>query len=75
MQYGAGVEMGYAFIPGYNWTLEPSLGVFYAGIDYDDMKDEYGKSAEYSMLNQVEGEFGVKLEKLSIMITAIPNCT
>lgn len=63
MQYGAGVEMGYAFIPGYNWTLEPSLGVFYTGIDYDDMKDEYGKSAEYSMLNQVEGEFGVKLEK------------
>ncbi len=62
-QYSAGIEMGYAFIPGQNWTLEPSLGVFYSGIDYDDMKDEYGKSAEYSMLHQVEGEFAVKLER------------
>lgn len=63
MQYGAGFEMGYAFIPGQNWTLEPSLGIFYTGIDYDDMKDKYGKSAEYSMLNQIEGEFGIKLER------------
>ena len=62
-QYGAGIEMGYAFIPGQNWTLEPSLGIFYTGIDYDDMKDKYGKSAEYSMLNQIEGEFGIKLER------------
>ncbi len=62
-QYGAGVEMGYAFIPGYNWTLEPSLGVFYTGIDYDDMDDKYGKTADYSMLHQIEGEFGLKLEK------------
>lgn len=62
-QYGAGIEMGYAFISGYNWTLEPSLGIFYTGIDYDDMEDKYGKSAEYSTLHQIEGEFGVKLEK------------
>ena len=27
------------------------------------MKDKYGKSAEYSMLNQIEGEFGIKLER------------
>lgn len=62
-QYGAGLEVGYAYIPGYNWTLEPSLGVFYTGIDYDEMEDDYGKSAKYSMLSQIEGEFGIKLEK------------
>ncbi len=62
-QYGAGIEMGYAFISGYNWTLEPSLGIFYTSIDYDDMEDKYSKSAEYSTLHQIEGEFGIKLEK------------
>lgn len=62
-EFGVGVEMGYAFIPGQNWTLEPSLGIFYTGIDYDDMEDKYGKSADYKMLNHVEGEFGIKLEK------------
>ncbi len=63
MQYGAGLELGYAFVPGQNWTLEPSLGIFYTGIDYDDMEDKYAKSADYSMLNQIEGEFGIKLER------------
>lgn len=63
MQYGVGYEMGYAFVSGYDWTLEPSLGIFYTGIDYDDMEDEYGKTAEYSMLHQIEGEIGIKLEK------------
>ena len=62
-QYGAGYEMGYAFVSGYDWTLEPSLGIFYTGIDYDDMEDQYGKTAEYSMLHQIEGEIGIKLEK------------
>ena len=63
MQYGVGYEMGYAFVSGYDWTLEPSLGIFYTGIDYDDMEDQYGKTAEYSMLHQIEGEIGIKLEK------------
>lgn len=62
-QFGGSLEIGHTYVPAYNLTLEPSLGVFYTMVDMDDIADDYGKTAEYDMLHQIEGEVSLKLEK------------
>lgn len=62
-QFGGSFEIGHTFVPSYNLTLEPSLGVFYTMIDVDGINDDYGKTAEYDTLHEFEGEAALKLEK------------
>lgn len=62
-QFGGSLEVGHSYVPWHNLTLEPSLGVFYTMVDTDDITDSLGKSAEYDMLHQIEGELSLKLEK------------
>lgn len=63
MQYGASFEIGHTFVPAYNLTLDPSLGIFYTGADIDTVKDDFAKTAKYDLMHVFEGELSVKLEK------------
>lgn len=63
-EFGAGLEAGLVFNPAHNLTIEPIVGVAYTQIDYDDVSDNYGKTASYSTVNNLELEAGVKVEKV-----------
>ncbi len=62
-QLGASAETGYIFNLSDTLKLEPSLGVFYTQVDFDNVKDRVGKTAQYDTVRQTEIELGVKLEK------------
>ena len=62
-EFGAGLEAGLVFNPVKSLTIEPTVGMIYTQIDYDDISDGYGKSANYSTVNNLELEAGVKVEK------------
>ena len=62
-EYGASVEVGHTFALAKDLTLDPSLGVSYTNIDYDDTQDNVGKHYEWDDISQVEIELGAKLEK------------
>lgn len=63
MQMGGGLEVGHLFGFEHGITVEPSLGVFYTQIDFDNVHDMYGKTAKYNTVRQTEIEAGVKFEK------------
>lgn len=62
-QIGASLESGYLFNLSDTLKLEPSFSVFYTQVDFDDVKDKYGKIAKYDTIRQTEIELGAKLEK------------
>ncbi len=62
-QFGGSAELGYTFTLKQDLNLEPSLGVSYTEIDWDDVSDSVGKSASYNKVNQWEIEAALKLEK------------
>lgn len=63
-QIGGGLELGKLFSLDNKLTLEPSLGMFYTQIDFDDTQDRFGKTARYDTISQTEIEAGIKLEKI-----------
>ena len=62
-EFGASLEGGYDFVLADGLYLTPELGVFYTQVNYDDVKDNMGKTAQYDDLRQIELEAGVKLSK------------
>lgn len=62
-QFGGNLETGYVYGLGKTLTLEPSLGISYAHINYGDIHDRAGTTAAYDNLNYFEAEAGIKLEK------------
>lgn len=62
-QFGGSLETGYVYGLGKTLTLEPSLGISYAHINYGDIHDRAGTTAAYDNLNYFEAEAGIKLEK------------
>ena len=62
-EFGIGAETGRAYRLVNDFTLEPSLGVFYTQVSYDDIDDEIGRRIEYDTINRFEIEAGAKLEK------------
>lgn len=63
VQLGTSVEFGYAYDLQDNWVVEPSVGASYSQVDFDKLRDQYGKTAKYETLRHGEIELGVKLEK------------
>ncbi len=63
VEYGASIMAGYTYSLGKDLTVEPSLGVFYTSVDYDDIRDAAQNRIEYDTLYYAEAEAGVKLEK------------
>lgn len=63
IELGGSIESGYLFNLSDTLKLEPSIGIVYTQIDFDDIKDNYGKSASFDTIRQTELSAGVKLEK------------
>ncbi len=62
-QVGASLDMGYTFNLRDNWNIEPSVGVQYTRVDFDETKDSNKVTAEYEALGQVKASAGLKIEK------------
>lgn len=62
-QFGGSLEAGYLYDITDTLKLEPSLGISYSRIKFDDIHDDYGKTASYDAVSLTEIEGGVKLEK------------
>ena len=63
IEFGAAVEGGLIFNPMTNLTIEPIIRLAYTQINYDDATDNYGKTAKYGDVRNIEVEAGVKVEK------------
>ena len=63
IEFGAGVEAGHTFALSNDLTLDPSLGLYYTQINFDDAKDNVGKEYDWKDIKHLEAELGVKLEK------------
>ena len=63
IEFGAAVEAGHTFALSSDLTLDPSLGLYYTQINFDDAKDNVGKEYDWKDVKHLEAELGVKLEK------------
>ena len=63
IEFGAGIEAGHTFALSNDLTLDPSLGLYYTQINFDDAKDNVGKEYDWKDIKHLEAELGVKLEK------------
>ena len=62
-QMGASIETGYVHQINKQWFIEPSVGVSYTQVNFDDVKDDYGKTAKYDTISHTELEAGAKLQR------------
>jgi len=62
-QWGGEVDLGYLFPLKDSFTLEPNIGVSYTVLDFNKIKDDFGKVAKYDTLGYTEAKAGLKLEK------------
>lgn len=62
-QFGGSLEAGYLYDLNDTLKLEPGLGISYSRIEFDDIRDGYGKTASYDAVSLTEIEGGLKLEK------------
>ena len=63
IEFGAGIEAGHSYELSDNLILEPSLGLYYTQINFDDAKDNVGKEYDWKDIKHLEAELGAKLEK------------
>ena len=59
------MEAGHTFALSDTLTLDPSLGLYYTQINFDDAKDNLGKTYRWKDIKHLEAELGVKLAKQS----------
>ena len=62
-QYGASLEVGHSFLLDKDLVLDPSVGVYYTQVDFDDAQDNVGKEYSWEEIKHLEIEVGAKLEK------------
>lgn len=63
IEFGASVEAGHTFALTNSLTLDPSMGVYYTQVNFDDASDNVGKKYEWDDIKHLEIEAGLKLEK------------
>ena len=63
VEFGASIEMGRTIPLSNSLTLNPSVGLYYTQINFDDTKDNVGKRYKWDDIKHLEAELGVKLEK------------
>ena len=61
--FGGSVEGGLTFTPRKDIVVEPLVRMGYTQINYDKLKDNYGKTADFDDVRNIELEAGVKIEK------------
>ena len=62
-QYGGSLEIGHSFLLQDNLVLDPSLGIYYTQVDFDDATDNVGKKYSWDEIKQLQIELGAKLER------------
>lgn len=62
--FGGSVEGGLTFSPRKDVAIEPTVRLGYTQINYDKLKDQYGKTADFDDVRNIELEAGVKIEKV-----------
>ncbi|MCI5544213.1 MAG: autotransporter outer membrane beta-barrel domain-containing protein [Azospirillum sp.] len=63
IEFGASIEAGHTFALSNDLTLDPSLGLYYTQVNFDDAKDNLGKEYSWKDVKHLEAELGAKLEK------------
>ena len=63
IEFGASVEIGHTFVLSDSLTLDPSIGLYYTQVNFDDADDNVGKHYEWDDIKHLEAELGAKLEK------------
>ena len=63
IEFGASIEAGHTFALSNDLTLDPSLGLYYTQVNFDDAKDNVGKDYSWKDIKHLEAELGAKLEK------------
>ena len=63
IEFGASIEAGHSYELSDNLILEPSLGLYYTQVNFDDAKDNVGKEYSWKDIKHLEAELGAKLEK------------
>lgn len=63
IELGGSLEAGYLYDINDTLKLEPSIGVAYTQVEFDDIRDNYGKTAAYDTIRETELSAGIKLEK------------
>ena len=62
-EIGASIEIGQAMPLTRNLTLDPSVGLYYTQVNFDDADDNVGKHYEWEDIKYLEAEVGAKLEQ------------
>ncbi|MDR1693814.1 MAG: autotransporter outer membrane beta-barrel domain-containing protein [Lactobacillaceae bacterium] len=70
-QIGGEADFGYLFALKNKYTLEPSAGISYNKTDFDEITDNFGKTAKFETLSHTEIELGLKLEKTLAQINGL----
>ena len=63
VELSGSLEAGYLYDISDSLKLEPGIGIAYTQVDFDDLRDSYGKTASYGTFRQTELTAGIKLEK------------
>ena len=63
IEFGASIEFGRTIPLARDLTLDPSVGLYYTQVNFDDTKDNVGKHYEWDDIKHLEAELGAKLEK------------
>lgn len=64
LELGANVELGYTYAVNDKYNVEPSIRAEYTMLNYENIKDNAGKKADYHLASQTEIEAGVKLQRV-----------
>ena len=62
-EFGASIEFGQGMPLTHSLTLDPSVGLYYTQINFDDASDNVGKHYEWEDIKYLEVEVGAKLEQ------------
>jgi len=63
IEFGASIEFGRTIPLARDLTLDPSVGLYYTQVNFDDADDNVGKHYEWEDIKHLEAELGAKLEK------------
>lgn len=63
-QFGASFDIARRFYMPYSWIIEPSLGLYYTGINIDGFTDNVKNQVDFDVMHYVEAELGLRFEHL-----------
>lgn len=62
-EVGAGIEIGRSFAYNKNLIIDPSIGLYYTQINFDNTRDNLHKDYDWDSIKHIEAELGVRVTK------------